>query len=89
MRASGDCVKAPRKQRMSKTATLSGQLLAALVDGPGTSGELSIETGISLQICSVVLARLVQRGKVIRSAQMLRLDENQTAHMYYLPEHAP
>lgn len=63
-------------------------ILRTLQDGPGTSGEIAIETGIPLRNCSALLSILHRERRVRRSPKRVPnlMDEHQrTAYMYELP----
>lgn len=63
------------------------QLLHALKDGPGTSGELAAETAIPLRQCSAVLYRIWRAGKVQRSPARVARPRGPGAYLYAAPTH--
>lgn len=65
--------------------------MRALEDGPGTTREIAIETGLPLRHCSAYLSLLVKKGLVERSSKpdtpMHGFNFDRPAYRYGLPGH--
>ena len=66
--------------------TPQAQLLAALADGPGTSYELALATGLPLKRACGTLYALLESKAIIRSDKRVRLrPRSPGAYVYTLP----